>query len=291
MKILVIGASGLVGNACYQFFKKDLSNYVVGTYRNFDSENFVFFNPLEHPSSLNILDKEWDLIIHTAALTNVDLCEKDKENSYFNNVLLTKLIVDRLENSKVHFCYISTDYVFDGLDGPYLETDICKPLNIYGKHKLEAEEIVQSSLINYSILRVTNVYGEEKRNKNFVSRLVHQLINNTIDEITVPIDQFATPIYSGDIAKSIMLIHKSKATGVFHASGTDYYNRYQLVKRIVSFFPSSKINIIPIETSCFNQDAKRPLKGGLINSRLYKINAELLFTNIDTYLKKTIDGI
>jgi dTDP-4-dehydrorhamnose reductase len=116
-------------------------------------------------------------------------------------------------------------------------------------------------------------------------------MQNKLQEIKVPIDQFATPVYAGDIANCIQHILTNKEMGIFHVSGNDYYNRYQLVQKIVSYFPENNVLIEGIETKLFNQAAMRPLKGGLVNSKLYSISPNLSFTNIDSYLKKIIHGI
>ena len=291
MKILIIGASGLVGGACYNFFYSKYGNSVKGTYRNYISLNrkFEYFDPAQNTST-EILLQNWDVIIHTAALTNVDMCEKEIEISYKETVLSTAIIINKLKlsNPDAIIIYISTDYVFDGRGGPYKEDSIPNPINIYGKHKLESEKMILNNFHNSAIVRVTNVYGEEDRNKNFIARKIMQIKEGGSFEIKASTDQFATPVYAYDIARVIDVIIEKKLVGIFHASGSDYFNRFQLVSKVLEYFPRHNVNAIPLETSILKQDAPRPLLGGLINHRLYKASSEFIFMNIDSYLKKII---
>ena len=292
MNILIIGASGLVGNACFDLFHSKYGESVKGTYRNYISpkHKFEYFDPSDNVST-DILLQNWDVIINTAALTNVDLCEREIDKSYKETVISTKVIVDKVKifNHKVKMIYISTDYVFDGVNGPYHEESIPNPINIYGKHKLEAEKLISDNFHNYAIVRITNVYGEEDRNKNFIARLILQLKEANTFEIKTPTDQFATPVYSYDIARVIDVIIEKKQNGIFHAAGSDYFNRFQLVSKVLEYFPRHNVNLIPLKTSSLKQDALRPLHGGLINSKLYEFYPEFIFVNIDTYLKKIIE--
>lgn len=238
MQVLVIGASGLVGGACFKVLSLNKKFNVKGTYRNFTTEKnrFIHFDPMIE-ESLELLLEKWDAVIHTGALTHVDLCETEIEKSYAQTVHSTDLIIAALKqnNPAAHFIYISTDYVFDGANGPYSENALTNPLNVYGKHKLEAENLALG-MRHSAVIRVTNVYGEEERNKNFVSRLIKQLQLNESAILKAPVDQFATPVNAIDIAKMIEIIIEQKAVGIFHAAGYDYYNRYQLIQKGIVIF-------------------------------------------------------
>lgn len=284
MNILIIGASGLVGGACFDYFSKSKQHIVTGTFRSFKSDHrFLVFDPLGNPSSLAFLDQKWDAIIFTAALTDVNLCEKEVDFSFKNTVSLTQLIVDKIKNTSAKLIYISTDYVFDGLKGPYYETDNVNPINVYGRHKLKAEEIIQRELSNFAIFRVTNVYGEESRGKNFVVRLIKQAKAGQRIDLDIPQDQFATPVYSFDIARSIELVLGSKSATIFHVAGTDYYNRFQLAQKVLAYVPGHQVYIRPQKSGGGSQSAVRPLRGGLVNKRLYDFDPLLTYVNVDAF--------
>ena len=109
-------------------------------------------------------------------------------------------------NSKLVF--ISTDYIFDGHNGPYDEDAPSSPLNVYGKHKLAAENLVKANIKDHLILRITNVYGDEERGKNFIARVVAQIVEGNKLTLKVPSDQFASPINAYDIAQCLHLLLK-----------------------------------------------------------------------------------
>ncbi len=293
MKVLVIGASGLVGSHCLRYLKEK-NIEVIGTYRNYKVANTLFFDPsLENCFDfLNEITFKPDTIIHCGALTNVDYCEDNQVESYDLTVKSTEKIVNYCKKNKIKLVYLSTDYVFDGLGGPYLETENTNPINVYGKHKMEAEKIVQE-LGNYIIARITNVYGEEDRSKNFIAHFI-SVINSGVDKtFKLPFDQFATPVYAGDIAKMIYLLISEDKNGIYNLSSTDYYSRYQLAKKVKSFYSNAtNLNLEPVSTKILNQKARRPLNGGLLNIKFSNEFPNFEYTNIDKFILKTInDGI
>lgn len=290
MKVLLIGASGLVGAHCLRYFKEK-NIEVVGTYRNYKVANTFFFDP-SFENCFDFLNENSfkpDSIIHCGALTNVDYCEDNLVESYSLTVKSTETIANYCKKNKIKLIYLSTDYVFDGLAGPYLETENTNPINVYGKHKLEAEKIVQE-LGNYIIARITNVYGEEERSKNFIAHLI-SIINTGADKtLKLPLDQFATPIYAGDIAKMIYLLLLENKNGIYNLSSTDYYSRYQLAKKVKSFYNNlTNLNLEPVSTKLLNQRARRPLNGGLLNIKFSNEFPDFEYTNIDKFILKTIN--
>lgn len=291
MKVLVIGASGLVGSHCLKYLKEK-NIEVIGTYRNHQVANTFYFDPsIENCFDfLNETAFKPDTIIHCGALTNVDYCEDNQVESYELTVKSTQKIVNYCKKNKIKLVYLSTDYVFDGLGGPYLETENTNPINVYGNHKLEAEKIVEE-LGNYIIARITNVYGEEERSKNFISHLIN-IINSGVDKtFKLPFDQFATPVYAGDIAKMLYLLIIEGKSGVYNLSSTDYYNRYQLAMKVKSFYNNAiNLKLEPVSTNFLNQIAKRPLNGGLLNSKFSNEFPNFEYTNIDKFILKIINN-
>lgn len=288
MKILVIGASGLVGSHCMRYLKeKEIS--VIGTHRNFEQIDTFYFDPLNKNcfDFLNINHFSPDVIIHCGALTHVDYCEDHQNDSFNQTVESTRRIVDYCTQNRIKLVYISTDYVFDGINGPYFESAEVNPINVYGKHKLAAEELVKK-LEKYLIVRITNVYGEEARSKNFISSLVSLIKSNEERILKLPFDQYATPTYAGDIAKMIYLLLAEKKVGVFNLASTDFYSRFQLALKVKSFYPdSNNLKIEPISTKVLNQKARRPLNGGLLNVKFLNQFPDFEFTNIDKFIYKT----
>lgn len=286
--ILIVGGSGLVGRNCLQYFQEKADWQIVGTHLNFPTDYTVFLDPLNVEKTSCVYSKNWDVMIHTGALTHVDKCESEKELSYKLTVKSTEILTKIASEVDAKFIYISTDYVFDGENGPYKEEDRVNPLSVYGKHKLAAESIVQNMLQDYLILRVTNIYGEEERNKNFVARILDLLKEQDEIEITVPTDQFATPINARDIARAILQLIKTDKTGIYHLASTDYMSRAQVIDRIRIYFPNKIFKVNCKKTSEMNQPANRPLWGGLLAGKFLSEFPGFRFSNLDDFLRNKI---
>lgn len=287
MKVLILGASGLVGGNCFKHFTS-LGHSCIGTYFSFKTPETVFFNTLDpnDPRNADLDVFNPDAIVHCGALTWVDYCEEHVEESYEKTVRSTHNAVLLAKRFNAAFVYLSTDYVFDGQKGFYLETDRPNPLCVYGAHKLEAEKIVQSQLSNHLICRITNVYGDEVRGKNFVARLAASMAKGEQMKLELPYDQYATPTNAFDIARAIALLLKHKKSGVYHFAGTDYMNRVQLAQRIVHHFGGENLAIHPVATDTLKQPAKRPLNGGMSAAKFNAEFPDFRWSNVDDYLLK-----
>lgn len=284
MKYLILGASGLVGGNCLHYFRSKNEN-VIGTYFSFPVEGIEFFDTLNLNAHDNFDVNAYnpDIIIHCGALTHVDYCEDHKEESFQKTVQSTINAVAMAKNLNAKLVYLSTDYVFDGKKGFYAENDEVNPLGVYAEHKLEAEKHVQS-ISNYLIVRITNVYGDEVRGKNFISRLIENMQKNEPMDLRLPYDQYATPINAYDIARGIYLLIENQKNGIYHFGSTDYLNRVQLAQKVMHYFGHEKVKLTPIATSEMNQAAKRPLKGGFDTSKFHTEFRNFRFHSVDEYL-------
>lgn len=289
MKVFIAGASGLVGNNCQKHFTEQ-GWEVVGTYFSYETPGTVFYNTLEpeDPKNFDVLAYNPDIIVHCGAMTHVDKCEQEPENSYTQTVQSTKNLVAVAKQCNARFVYISTDYVFDGTDGPYQEEDKVNPLSVYGKHKLEAEQHALTELPNTLVLRVTNIYGNEARGKNFVARIVQQCKDNQKLTLKLPYDQYACPTNAWDIARCMYLLLRDNKDGIYHIGGTDYTNRVQLALRVLTYFPDAEYDLIPLNTEELQQPAPRPLIGGFVTTKFNKEYPDFLFGNVDSFLKASL---
>ena len=139
MKIFIIGASGLVGSNCLYYFNKNNWN-CVGTHFSYQAANTVYFDTLNlhNHDNYDIEAFQPDVIVHCGALTHVDYCEHHEAESYEKTVHSTKNIIELSKKINAKLVFISTDYIFDGENGPYDEDAKPNALSLYGKHKLEA---------------------------------------------------------------------------------------------------------------------------------------------------------
>ncbi|MBL4656129.1 MAG: SDR family oxidoreductase [Bacteroidia bacterium] len=285
MNILILGASGLVGSNCMALLG-DEENKVLGTYFSYEAENTVYFDTLniDNPGNYELDDFYPDVIIHCGALTHVDYCEDNEEESSQKTVQSTLNAIDLCKKYGAKMVYLSTDYVFDGKSGPYFEDEPVNPISVYAKHKLEAETKVLESIEESIVIRITNVYGIEERNKNFVSRIVEKIYNDEEIELTLPYDQYATPVNAFDVARVIQVLLNDNKTGIYNAASTDYLNRCQLAGIIQKHFPKAKIKLTPVSTKELNQPAPRPLQGGLKMDKFLSEYPDFVFSNVDDFL-------
>ncbi len=290
-RIFISGASGLIGSNCQKHFN-ELGYEVIGSHFSFPTDNTVSFNTLDLTSSNNFDIRAFDpdVIIHCGALTWVDYCEEHPDESYEKTVRSTKNLVELSKELKAKLVYISTDYVFDGKNGPYRETDPTNALSIYGKHKLEGEELVQESSSEHLILRVTNVYGDEIRMKNFIARIIQQIGEGNALDLKLPRDQYATPVNALDVARCLAHLIADNKMGIYHIASTDYLNRVQLALRVLKYYPEATYQLESIDTASLGQAAPRPLIGGLISERFLSEYPEFEFTNVDDYLSEKISA-
>lgn len=286
MKVFISGASGLVGSNCLKHFK-EMGWDTVGSYFSFETDDTVFYDTLnpDHPYNFNVTEFAPDVIVHCGALTHVDYCETHAEESYQKTVQSTINLIKLAKECNARLVYISTDYVFDGKHGPYLEDAPVRPISVYAAHKLEAEQRVLEDAPNPLVLRVTNVYGNELRGKNFVARIVDQCKNNQKLTLKLPYDQYASPANAWDIARAMYLLLRDGKSGIYHIGGTDYVNRVELALRVLSYFPNAQYDLIPISTEEMKQPAARPLLGGFVKMKFSNEYPYFLFGNIDSYMR------
>lgn len=285
MKVFIVGASGLVGSNCMKHFTEQ-GWEVKGSHLSFGTEQTVFYNTLEpsHPDNFDIVGYKPDVIVHCGALTHVDHCETHEEESYLKTVQSTKNLVEVAKSCGAKLVYISTDYVFDGKHGPYREEDPVNPLSVYARHKLEAEQLALKELPNTLVLRVTNVYGDEIRGKNFIARIIDQCKNNQKLTLKLPYDQYATPTNAWDIARAMFVLLRDGKQGIYHTCGSDFMNRVELALRVLQYFPNAEYELIPMSTEELNQPAKRPLIGGFVKMKFGNEYPDFLWGTVDSYL-------
>lgn len=276
-KILITGSNGLLGQKLIEALKNqhEVLATSIGDCIISDTTGFLY-------QSLDITDRNSisntfenfnpDVVINTAAMTDVDGCEEKKELCDKVNVAAVAYLRDECEKYKVHLIHISTDFIFDGEDGPYSETDEPNPLSYYGLSKLKSEQLLYDSTINWTILRTIILYGtaENLQRNNIVlwgrKALKEGKPLNIID------DQFRSPTLAEDLAKACVLAIEKQATGIFNASGKDFMSIFEMIERMADFYNCDKSNINRISSETLNQKAKRPPKTGFI---LTKSNEEL----------------
>jgi dTDP-4-dehydrorhamnose reductase len=203
-----------------------------------------------------------EIVIHAAAMTQVDDCEQQQDTCFEINVQATAQLLLHAEAYSSFFLFVSTDFVFDGETGNYREEDPLNPVSWYGFTKVQAESTVETSEVPWAIVRTCLVYGNTflGTRSNIISWVKSNL--EAGKEIKVVSDQVRTPTYVGDLAKGILLIIQKQATGIFHISGKDVLTPYDMAMATATHFNLDKGLIRKVDASVFSQPAKRPLKTG-----------------------------
>jgi len=204
-----------------------------------------------------------DYILNLAAYTNVDLSEVDREKTWKANVKAVEYLAEAARTIDAHIIHISTDYIFDGKNGPYNEDDIPNPLGYYGRTKLASENVLKISGVLSTILRTNVLYGVAiNHNSDFVNWVIKTLKNN--EQIRIVTDQINNPTFTDDMVQAISKVIEFRKTGVYNIGGQEFISRYEFTQIISDFFNLDKSLINPIKTEELNQKARRPLKSGLI---------------------------
>ena len=268
MKILYTGANGLLGQKISAATPQYSNHAFLATARggnrtkNLGTASYASIDITDRQGIENVLSEfRPDVIIHGAAMTNVDECEQHKELAYNLNVVGTQNIVDAAKELGAHVVHISTDFVFDGLDGPYDEDGIPNPVSYYGQTKLQAEHIVQT-VDSWSILRTVLVIGiaEDLSRNNIVLWAKGAL--EKAQPIRVVDDQFRTPTLAEDLAQGALLAATQRAQGIFNISGPDFMSIYELVESVAEHFGLSLAEVTRVDSSTLNQPALRPPRTG-----------------------------
>ncbi len=284
MKFLIIGASGLIGNALLEEAKKQ-GHTALGTYFNHKYDDLVKLD-YGNKNDVEKLIKEFspDVVFCPAANPNVDWNEENSKEAWVNNVQKLTSLLEIISRYNIDFAFYSTDYIFDGENGPYKESDLPNPLSVYGKQKLSAEVLVNSFLPNKNyIFRTTLVYGPEYQEKNYVFSTIRSLSSNK--ELKSAKDLYATPTYSFDIAKFSIEAVKKKLYGTYNLAGDEFISRYDFANKVAETFSLNKSLIIPVNYNDLNIKTKRPLKGGLINRKITDLTG-LKWTRVEDALKE-----
>jgi len=201
-----------------------------------------------------------DIVIHTAAIGDVDKCEIDKGLAWRVNVEATLALVKSVLKLNSYFLYLSTDYVFDGERGLYKEDDVPNPINYYGFTKLVAENIVRSGLERYSIVRTSHIYGFGMGRKNFARAVVEALSQG--QKVKALVDQWLSPTLNTLLAKGIRELVEMDYIGVIHIAG-ERISRYEFAKAIAKRFNFDEDLIEPITMKDIQFRARRPRDSSL----------------------------
>ena len=283
MKILITGVNGLVGNSLFKLLEES-DHIVYSSSRNIEglAKYKVDITNKNEVDSFFESEKP-DLVINSAAMADVDLCEEERELCWKVNVEGVQNLVDMCNRYGSHLTHISTDYIFDGKkeSGIYLENDKPNPQGYYAESKLEGERIILDSNISHSILRTILVYGLHNK-PNIITFLKSYLEEGK--SVNLVSDQVRMPTFVDDLSRACISASEKKARGVFHICGPEQMSYLDIGNRIAEYFSFDKSLINHVQTKDLNQKAKRPFRTGFdLQKSKEKLN--YIPTNFEDFLK------
>lgn len=271
MRVLITGANGLLGQKLVKLLIGIPEVEVVATSRGqcridgFDEKSFTTLDVEDRKQTLEVFNQLMpDVVIHTAAMTHVDACELNPDQCKKANVAAVTHVVAGCAAVGAHMVHLSTDFIFDGSQGPLSEEDVPAPINYYGQTKLEAEHIIMDSDISWSIARTVLVYGVVPGLKR--SNII-LWVKESLEEgksIKVVDDQWRTPTLAEDLAMGCWLLAKDKRQGIFNISGEDLLTPYDMAQKVATYFHLDASFIVRANSSTFSQPANRPARTGFI---------------------------
>lgn len=266
-KILVTGANGLLGQKLTNLLsiQKDTKTLVTGKgpcrFSLPEGISYQFLDITNIDSCLRIVSKfQPDSIIHSAAMTQVDNCEKEREDCDRINLKGVSNLILAIGSSHIHFVHISSDFVYRGNLKVYFEDSEVHPLNYYGLSKWKSEKLFEGVHFPFTILRTALVYGftEDFSRPNIVMWAKRSLESRK--KIKVVDDQYRCPTLVEDLANACWQVIQKKVQGVFHVSGSDFLSIFEIIDKVADHWGLDKSLISQISTKSLDQLAKRPKK-------------------------------
>lgn len=269
--ILVTGSNGLVGQKLVDLLAKNKEVNLIATSRNFnkieDVQGYSFeLLDITNKTEVDYLISRYnpDTIINTASEANTDYCEDHRDEAWKINVEAMKYLSEAANRIGAHLIHLSTDFVFDGNNGPYSEENWPNPVSYYGYTKLEGEKVVEQLADKWSVVRTVLVYGV---NFNMSRSNILLWAKNALENkqpIKVVNDQFRTPTLAEDLAHGCIEVALREKEGLYHISGNEYMSVYDIVMTIAEVFNYDKSLISTISTLDLNEKAKRPPRSGFV---------------------------
>lgn len=270
MKILITGANGLLGQKLVSLLTthKDLQVIATAHTKNRlpeqdrDKYRFAIMDVTDRENVIDVIgDYQPDTIIHTAALTHVDKCEQNQDECMSLNVHAVSHLIEACETFQVHLIHLSTDFIFNGNEGPLEENASPDPINFYGKSKLLSEGLLKESKCDWSIIRTVLVYGVGFDRQSNIVLWVRKSLEDK-KKIQVVDDQWRTPTLAEDLAQGCYLIARKRALGIYNISGEDMLTPYQIALETAKIFQLDESLITRATADTFQQPARRPARTG-----------------------------
>lgn len=271
MRILLTGSNGFLGQKLTDMLldRKDVTLLCTSrsANRNHRKQGYQFaqISLTDIPALAELIQNFTPThIVHTAAISSVEACEADPEQCTQVNVEAPRRLAEIAKKAGIHFTFLSTDFVFDGKNGPYTETDSPQPCNAYGQSKWDAEQAILAVNDQAAILRTILVYGliNDPSRSNLVLWAKGKLEKQ--EPIQVVADQWRMPTWVEDLASACLLTAEKQARGIYHISSSKLYSILELVQQVATYWNLDQKLITAIPAASIGQDKNRPMRTGFI---------------------------
>jgi dTDP-4-dehydrorhamnose reductase len=278
-RILVVGASGQVGTQILRILPPGSA---VPTSRRSEKPGWTALD------LATVSEGEADELLRrfgigtiycVGGMTHVDGCESTPELAHRINCAGPATLARAAAKRGSLFVYFSTDYVFNGENGPYAEDAPADPICVYGKSKWQGELAVRDAHPTALVIRTTTVYGPDPNGRNFLYSLRKGL--GGTKPFRVPSDQISTPTYNLDLAATAVALAESGAQGVFHGAGPDVVSRLEFAQRAAAVMGLDRAYLSGVSTAELAQLAARPLQAGLLIGKLASHLPEIRMRGIE----------
>lgn len=275
MRLLITGGGGLMGSKVAEVAASQEHEVFFGCHREYHEHHEISHGKgikldlMDHASIVEAVRlSRPEVVIHTAALTDVDRCETDRDAAYKINVLGTKVLYESARDMGAFTIYTSTDYVFDGARGMYSEEDKANPISYYGYSKFLGEAYCDA------VARTCVIYGARPASGkiNFALWIIDRLKKGESAKIVT--DQYITPTLNTNLAGMALELAERRLTGVFHLSGATRISRYDFARELASVFDLDDELIIPSRIAEMKWTARRPADSSLDTSKAAKCLSE-----------------
>jgi|TARA_B110000114_G_C15069207_1_gene388855 dTDP-4-dehydrorhamnose reductase len=279
MKILILGANGFIGKYYKKFTKLDKLFLTSSKKKN----NYIHYNLIDHDIEKVLSKYKITHVVFFAAISKPEDCQKDIKLSQLINVIKTKKVINQLIKKNIYFIFLSSDYIFNGKKGNYLEGSKPDPMVLYGKQKLNIENFLKKNKNkNFSIMRCPKTYGDEINDKSIFTSFLRECLKNK-KKFVIANDQIFTALYVKDLIKVIDIFLNKKITGKFNVCGDESFSRFSYFNKIIRYFKFDNIEMTGKQLKYLSDVKNIPLNVSMNNIKLKKkINYK--FTKFSHYL-------
>ena len=271
MKIFLTGGGGFLGGNILREIPPEAEVISLDTREQITSKENCTCITLDLTDTESLLDvlaqSNPDVVIHTAAISDIDYCEANRDIAKKVNIGATRIIVDFCRKNDTKMIHFSSDSVFDGEKGGYAEEDIPKPLHYYGTTKVTGEKYVTQGLRKWNIIRPSLIMGLPVNNfgNSFLWRMIKDIKKG--NTLAFPEEEIRSPVDAVTLSRAVLELSTSGITGIFHLAGNTRLSRFEMAKRICRFLSYSEELVIPKNPVIATGRASRPADVTLDNTK------------------------